>query len=136
MVAQIAAEKVLRLIIGIGTDIVEIGRIQAAMQRDLFITRFFSPAERRYCESRGRQKAASYAARFAGKEAVVKALGTGFLSGRWQDIEILPDELGCPHVHLAGEYALVAQKKGVTRICISLSHSRDNAIAYVIMSND
>ena len=65
------------LIVGIGTDIVEIARVKRAAAREAFLMRVYTEAERAYCESRGVQRMASYAARFAGKEAVMKALGTG-----------------------------------------------------------
>ena len=69
------------LIVGIGTDIVEIARVKRAAAREAFLMRVYTEAERSYCESRGVQRMASYAARFAGKEAVMKALGTGLRGG-------------------------------------------------------
>ena len=69
------------LIVGIGTDIVEIARVKRAAAREAFLMRVYTEAERAYCESRGVQRMASYAARFAGKEAVMKALGTGLRGG-------------------------------------------------------
>lgn len=122
------------MIIGIGVDIIEISRIQAAVDRSSFSNRVFSPAERDYCEGKGCHRAASYAARFAGKEAVVKALGTGFTAGTWQDIEIVTTLEGCPQVRLHGYYAKVAEQQGVEQVHISLSHSRDNAVAYVVLA--
>src|SRR5690349_7921589 len=86
------------MIQGIGIDIIEIDRIANAIKRDLFVQRVFTSGEQLYCEKRGVQRAASYAARFAGKEAVVKAFGTGLVEGSFQDIEILPDAKGCPQV--------------------------------------
>ncbi|MCX7780001.1 MAG: holo-ACP synthase [Negativicutes bacterium] len=122
------------MIIGIGIDIIEVSRIAAALRSDAFRQRVFTAGEQAYCSSRGKGSAASYAARFAGKEAVLKALGTGFSGGTWQDIEILPDDLGQPRVTLAGYFQTVAQQKGIERIFISLTHTREYAAAQVVMS--
>lgn len=121
------------MIRGIGTDIVEIARVKRAAGRDAFCRRVCTEAERVYCESRGTQRMASYAARFAGKEAVMKALGTGLRGGTLHDIEILPDELGAPQVQLSGYFAQLARRKGVLRVWISLSHSRDYATAQCVL---
>ena len=86
------------MLAGIGTDIVEISRVGKALVNPRFRERVYTPAERRYCEGRGASMTASFAARFAGKEAVLKAFGTGLRGGTLQEIEILPDELGCPQV--------------------------------------
>ena len=83
-------------------------------------TEFLPTRKRLYCESRGLQRFASYAARFAGKEAVLKALGTGLSGGEWQEIEILPDGRGLPIVQLYGYYRELASQKGVSAIHISL----------------
>jgi holo-[acyl-carrier protein] synthase len=121
------------MIIGTGIDLIEIRRVKVAMERPQFIRRVYTPAEQAYCESRGRQSAASFAARFAGKEAVMKALGTGLAGGTWQDIEILPDERGRPEVLLRGSFAKLAEKLGVTGIFISLTHAQDYAAADVVL---
>lgn len=121
------------MILGIGTDIIEIGRIEKALENTAFIERVFSKAERRYCDSRGAQAAASYAARFAAKEAVMKALGTGLTGGRLLDIEILPDDRGKPEVNLTGSFAALADSVGVTSIMISLSHCREYATAQTVL---
>lgn len=121
------------MIIGVGIDIVEIDRIAAAIARDTFVRRIFTPGEQVYCEGRGRQRAASYGARFAGKEALLKALGTGLSGGRWQDIEILPDTKGRPQVRLTGSFAQIAAAQGVERIYITLTHARQYAAAQVIL---
>ena len=81
-------------------DMVEIGRIRKAIQNEAFVQRVFTEAEQQYCYSRKTKAYESFAARFAGKEAVMKAFGTGLRGGRWTEIEILPDELGAPHVTL------------------------------------
>lgn len=121
------------MIRGIGTDIVEIARVKRAADSEAFCRRVYTQAECAYCESRGVQRMASYAARFAGKEAVLKALGTGLRGGTLQDVEILPDELGAPQVHLSGYFAQLARRRGVLRVWISLSHSRDYATAQCVL---
>jgi holo-[acyl-carrier protein] synthase len=120
------------VIIGIGIDIIEIDRIQAAITKKTFVTRVFTPAEQTYCDSRKAGRAASYAARFAGKEAVLKALGTGLTKGTWQDIEILPNELGAPIVQLSGTFAGIAVEKNISDVLISLTHARQYAAAQVV----
>ena len=120
------------MIIGTGIDIVEIDRIKKALENKRFIERVFTPKEIIYCESRGAQAAASYAARFAGKEAVLKAFGTGLTGGNLIDIEILPNEKGCPGVQLYKYFDDEAKNIGVTQIYISLSHARMYATAQVI----
>ena len=99
------------MIRGIGTDIIEIARVKRAADSEAFCRRVYTQAERAYCESRGVQQMASYAARFAGKEAVLKALGTGLRGGTLHDVEILPDELGAPQVHLSGYFAQLARRR-------------------------
>lgn len=121
------------MIRGIGTDIVEISRVEKAVSKAAFRERVYTEAERAYCESRGKQKTASYAARFAGKEAVLKALGTGLRGGTLHDIEILPDELGAPQVTLKGYFATLARRKSVSHIWVSLSHSQAYATAQCVV---
>lgn len=121
------------MIIGVGIDIVEIGRIQAAIKRRAFIDRVFTPAEQAYCESRGVQRAASYAARFAAKEAVLKALGTGLRGGTWQDVEIKNNSFGRPLVQLTGYYQDLTAQIGVQEIHLSVTHARDYAAAQVVL---
>ena len=120
------------MIIGIGIDLIEIDRIQAAIAKTTFLTRVFTPAEQAYCDSRKAGRAASYAARFAGKEAVLKALGTGLTKGTWQDIEILPNDLGSPIVQLSGTFARIAAEKAISEVFISLTHARLYAAAQVV----
>lgn len=121
------------MVLGIGTDIVEIKRIEKAITRPGFLNRVFTPNEIAYCNSRGSQSAASYAARFAGKEAFLKALGTGLRYGSLQDIEILPDKLGAPVLKLSGVFKATAEENGVSSIFISLSHSREYATAQCVL---
>ncbi len=114
----------------VGIDLVEIGRVQMALSRwgDRFLQRVFTPAE---CE-RYRDRVPDLAARFAAKEAVMKALGTGVKGVAWRDIEVLPDEKGKPMIFLYGGARKRADQLGLTGLEISLSHSRDYAIASVI----
>ena len=110
---------------GLGTDIVEIGRVEKAMGKEAFLARVFTQEERVYCDGRGAGRAASYAARWAGKEAVLKAFGTGLCRGTLLDVEIVPDALGAPEVHLSGFFAALAEERGVRHIHLSLSHARE-----------
>lgn len=121
------------MILGNGIDIIEIGRLRKALEREGFAERLFTEAERRYCEGRGAQRCASYAARFAGKEAVLKALGTGLSGGRWREVEILSGENGAPYAVLSGAFGELARSKGVSDIYISLTHARDYAAAQAIL---
>ena len=121
------------MIAGLGTDIVEIQRIRAIIKRrgHVFVSRIFTVAEREYC-SRASDSTARFAGRFAAKEAVLKALGTGLRGMRWQDVEITRNEEGKPSVRLHGGAAQIAEKQGITHIHLSISHSRDYALAYAI----
>ena len=123
------------MIIGIGTDIIEIERVKRAISNKHFIERVYTIKEQNYCESRGRQAAASYAARFAGKEAFFKAIGTG-INCSLTDIEIINDNLGCPHVFLKGRAAELFSKINANNIHISLSHSKCYATATCIIENN
>jgi len=125
-------------ILGIGTDIVECPRIGQMIQRhqDLFITRVFTPAEIEYCSAR---KAATqhYAGRWAAKEAVLKALGTGWRRGiSWRDIEICSNRQGAPICILHGGAREVQERAGIERMHVTISHSRYYAVAYAIAEGD
>ncbi|WP_066638238.1 holo-ACP synthase [Desulfolucanica intricata] len=119
------------MLIGVGTDTVEIDRIKIAIQKTgiRFIQRVFTAEEENYCESK-KDKYASYAVRFAGKEAVFKALGTGISGCKWTDVEIISKENGRPEVLLHGQAAQTAREKNITGILISLSHDRTRAVAF------
>jgi len=114
----------------IGVDIVEIARIERAIARwgEGFLQRIYTDLEL----SLYRKKPSSLAARFAGKEAVIKALGTQNKGVRWRDIEILSDPGGKPLVHLYGKAWNQASTLGLSNFAISLSHSREYAIAFVV----
>ncbi|MFT3990254.1 MAG: holo-ACP synthase [Luteolibacter sp.] len=121
-------------IFGIGIDVVEVERIAGAISRhgEPFLARLFTPAEREYCEIQ-KKPALHYAARFAAKEAVSKALGTGIGGdASWLDLEISRDSLGAPALSLTGSAAAFAESKGIREIKISLTHARDYAAANAI----
>ncbi|MCD8174687.1 MAG: holo-ACP synthase [Phascolarctobacterium sp.] len=123
------------MIIGTGCDIIEIKRVAEALKEEGFRQRVFTDAEIDYCISRGKQQDASFAVRFAAKEAVLKAFGTGLRGGKMKEMEILSDSLGKPEVKLSGYFANLAMEKGVKKIAVTLSHSRDNAMAYIVMES-
>ncbi|AEB75092.1 holo-ACP synthase [Clostridium botulinum] len=121
------------MIIGIGTDIVEIERIQKAINRNPnFITKLFTKNEIEYFKSRN-MRPEFVAGRFAAKEAVSKALGTGFRGFEFKDIEIENNILGKPMVNLKGKAKKIDKKWGNYKIHLSISHGRENAIAYAIL---
>ncbi len=123
------------MVVGIGCDMIEIDRIAKACERDAFVKRVYTPREAAYCTSRGKQASASFAARFAAKEAVLKALGTGLRGGELTEIEVTNDELGKPQVVLHGYHANLAEKLGIKRIHLTLSHAQQMAMAYVVMED-
>ncbi|RPJ34645.1 MAG: holo-[acyl-carrier-protein] synthase [Verrucomicrobiaceae bacterium] len=121
-------------VFGIGIDVVEVDRIASAIERHggPFLTKIFTPAERDYCESR-KNPAMHYAARFAAKEAVSKALGTGIGGNAGlHDLEVVHDAAGAPKLRLSGAAEAFAKQHGITDIQISLSHARDYAAANAI----
>ena len=120
------------MIRGLGTDIIEIARVDKACRRENFKAFVFTETEQAYCESRGKNSAASYAARFAAKEAFFKALGTGIFT-HLTDVEVVRDENGRPEIFLHGRAKSVAQAHGVTKISVSLSHSHDFATAVCVL---
>jgi holo-[acyl-carrier protein] synthase len=123
------------VIVGIGLDIVEIERLRATLERqkDRFLRRVFTSAEQEYC-SRHRDPVPHYAVRFAAKEALFKALGTGWAKGvSWLDVEVLRKGEGAPTMTLKGVAAEVGKELGAQNIHISLSHTEQNAAAVVIL---
>jgi len=119
----------------VGVDLIEVSRIQRAVRRggETFLKRVFTPAEISYCRGR----TAELAARFAAKEAVAKALGVGMrMMAReginWRDVEVIGDYRGKPEVTLTGRAADRALELGLAEWTVSLSHSRENAIAVVV----
>ncbi len=112
-----------------GIDVIEIDRIEQALERwgGRFLNRIYTEREIAYCRGR----AQSLAGRFAAKEATSKALGVGIRRLRWRDIEILPDRMGKPHLHLHGGASDAAQRRQLDRFEVSITHSRTDAIAIV-----
>ncbi|MEX1048846.1 MAG: holo-ACP synthase [Akkermansiaceae bacterium] len=121
-------------IFGIGIDVVEVERIASAIQRhgESFLVKLFTPAERAYCVAQKKPEL-HYAARFAAKEAVSKALGTG-IGGQagWLDLEITRDPSGAPKLLLRGAAEKFTRLHGITEIQISLTHAREYAAANAI----
>jgi holo-[acyl-carrier protein] synthase len=113
-----------------GVDIIEIERIAGTLARfnGRFLDRIYTTAEQRYCGHRVER----LAGRFAAKEAVSKALGVGIRRLSWRDIEVLPNPSGKPEVVLHGRAWQVAQQHGIVGLSLSISHSRELAIAYAI----
>ena len=119
-------------IIGIGTDIIEIERVQKACVSENFCQKTFTAKELAYASAKGLSRMATLAACFAGKEAVAKCLGTGFRGFRPIHVEILRDALGKPYVILYGRALEIAREKGIIAWHISLSHCQETAIAFAM----
>lgn len=123
------------MIKGIGIDIVEIDRVERIIERQpRFVSRVFTNLEQQYCQNKTRP-AVHYALRFAAKEALLKALGTGFRGVKWTDIEIDHDDLGKPFINLSNAASQVAASKEIDRIHLSLSFDRLNAVAVVLVED-
>jgi len=121
-------------VIGIGTDIVETLRIAQMIERhgELFLNRVYTEHEIGYCSAR-KASTQHYAGRWAAKESVLKALGTGWSRGiRWRDIEVRNEVGGKPHITLEGGALEVSQRLGIDEILISISHCRSHATAYAL----
>jgi holo-[acyl-carrier protein] synthase len=120
------------VITGLGVDIVEIDRMRAALERHPRMKeRLFSAEERRYCDKRNRPEI-HYALRFAAKEAVLKALGTGFRGMRFTDVEVMRDPSGRPVPVLKGRAAELAEEYGVLEMHLSLSFTHTTAVASAV----
>ncbi|HEU4931945.1 MAG TPA: holo-ACP synthase [Pyrinomonadaceae bacterium] len=123
------------MIISIGIDIIEVARIREVLVRTpRFAERVFTAAERQYCDSRGAVAAQHYAARFAAKEATLKALQTGWRGGiSWQDVEVASKENGAPYLIFTGQVLEVFKNFSANATHLSLSHTSEHAIAQVIL---
>lgn len=122
------------MIVGLGTDIVEITRIGQMIERhgELFLQRVFTEGEIRYCQLR-KECMQHYAARWAAKEAVMKTLGTGFTKGvGWQDIEVINQRGGQPEIKLSGGAKELASQRGIDQVLITISHCRAYATATAV----
>jgi holo-[acyl-carrier protein] synthase len=125
------------MIVGLGLDIAEVDRIEEAIARHgaPFLERLFTPAEVAYCE-RHKNRYERYAARFAAKEAAMKALGTGWSRGvRWRDIEVVREPGGKPTLRLTGVAREIADRLGVKHIAMTITHSGNWALAQVIFES-
>jgi holo-[acyl-carrier protein] synthase len=120
-------------LLSVGVDVIETERIARALERwgDRFLSHVYTQAELRHC----RDQVPELAVRFAAKEAVSKALGTGLRGVTWREMEILTDSRGKPLVQLHGRAKRRAEKLGLDEFAISLSHSRRYAVAFVVASD-
>jgi len=128
------------MIVGVGVDVCDVARIRRALEAKTgarFRSRVFTPTERAYCEARRRGRFASYAARFAAKEAAMKALGTGWSQGvGWLDFEVVRPAGEAPQLVLHGRAAELARSRGMTHWLLALSHTAENALASVVVEDD
>ena len=117
-----------------GVDIVEISRIAGVLERygDRFLHRIYTSGELEYC----RRRPSKLASRFAAKEATMKALGTGVRGVGWKDIEVVRAPSGAPGIELHGRAKRRAERLQVREISVSLSHSREYAVAFVVVQQD
>jgi holo-[acyl-carrier protein] synthase len=125
------------MIVGTGIDIAEVPRIAESIARfgDRFLQRVYTEGEIRYCESKANRHE-RYAARFAAKEAAMKALGTGWNHGvRWRDVEVARQPGSRPTIIFHGKAAEFAAKLGAVRVALSLTHTKDQALAQVILES-
>ena len=125
------------MIVGTGVDLAEVPRIRASIERfgARFIERIYTPAEIAYVERKA-NRWERYAARFAAKEAGMKAIGTGWRHGvRWQDFEVANLPSGKPTLRLHGVAARVAEKLGVRNVALSLTHTAELGMAHVILED-
>jgi holo-[acyl-carrier protein] synthase len=125
------------MIVGSGIDIAEVPRIKNSIDRfgERFLKRIYTTGEIRYCKSKA-NSVERYAARFAAKEAAMKALGTGWSHGvRWRDIEVSREPGGRPTLVFHGKAAEFAGRMGALHVALSLSHTAEQAIAQVILEN-
>jgi holo-[acyl-carrier protein] synthase len=130
-------EKDQGMVVGLGTDLIEIARIEESIARfgERFLTRVYTPGEISFCR-RKKNAAESFAARFAAKEAAAKALGTGISRGvGWQEIEVVRQQGERPEILFHRRAAERARTMGVQHAALSLTHSRDTAMAIVILES-
>jgi holo-[acyl-carrier protein] synthase len=122
------------MVVGLGTDLIEIARIERSLERfgEAFLARVYTPGEIEYC-LRKKNAAESFAARFAAKEAGAKALGTGISRGvSWREFEVRRAPGQRPELHLSGRAKQIADRLGIRKVSLTLSHSRLLSIAVVV----
>ncbi len=125
------------MIVGTGIDIAEVDRVRAAIERygARFVERIYTPAEIAYVERKA-NKFERYAARFAAKEAGMKAIGTGWRGGvRWQDFEVTNLRTGKPTLKFHGKAAEYAERLGVKAVALSLTHTSESGMAFVVLES-
>ncbi|RJO62877.1 MAG: holo-ACP synthase [Dehalococcoidia bacterium] len=124
------------MILGTGTDLLDVSRMERDLEeKDGLADKLFTPAEIGYCRSM-RHPAQHFAARFCAKEAFFKALGTGYRGGlAWHEVEVRRNVLGRPELHLTGKALEAAQNLGAQHLHLSLSHTRQLALAMVILES-
>lgn len=125
------------MIVGTGVDIAEVGRIRQSVERfgERFLHRVFTEGEIKYCEGKA-NRFESYAARFAAKEAAMKALGTGWNHGiRWRDVEVVRPKGQRPTLQFHGLAAELARRLGAKNIALSITHTSEQALANVILES-
>ena len=123
------------MIFGIGTDIIEVGRMEKHLDNnDALKQKLYTPNEQKYCEKGKITRAQCFAARFAAKEAFFKALGTGYRYGMaFHEIEVLNDELGKPYINPHGKVKEYLIEKKIKSIHLSISHVKEMANAFVVL---
>lgn len=125
------------MVLGLGSDLIEIARIEQSIQRfgARFLERVYTPAEIAYCQAK-KQAAESFAARFAAKEAGAKALGTGISYGiSWPEIEVVREATGRPVLQWSGRALERVREMGVRRTSLTLTHAREMALAIVVVED-
>jgi holo-[acyl-carrier protein] synthase len=123
------------VILGTGIDLAEVDRIRAACERfgRRFVERVFTPGEIAYVERKA-NRFERYAGRFAAKEAAMKAIGTGWKRGvRWVDVEVANLPSGKPTLRFHGEAAKIAERLGVTSVALSITHTKETGMAFVVL---
>jgi holo-[acyl-carrier protein] synthase len=124
------------MILGIGTDMIEIARIARSVERygESFLHRVYTEEEVAYCQRKKKNSAESFAARFAAKEAGAKALGTGISRGvAWTEFAVTREPSGRPLLEFRGRAAEIAKAMGIARVSLSITHTREMAMAVVIV---
>ena len=126
-----------KTVITIGIDAVEINRVKKAIERHpSFQKRFYTEREEAYALSRKTHAFESFASSFAAKEAFYKAMRTGFREGAWKEVEVLRDEYGAPYIVLHGRTKEMAEERGIVEICLSVTHTREFALAEVLLRRE
>ena len=119
------------MIAGVGIDLCEISRMEKLIQDERFLIRFLSSEERTYIQAKGKAAAQSMAGVFAAKEALTKALGVG-IAADIREISVLHDANGAPYYSLSGDYARMAEERGISAFFLSITHEGDMAAAVCV----